>query len=222
MPETKKPAKKTKLENEKKIPVYEPNIPEPTCRADLLKHWIDLSLDDKTAHKCLWITEGGAKVAHKTDDLVCPVLDGPKRFEFAPQVLTKESIMGFRGYWEVEYSGWLMLGAAYETAGRRNADGACGLGENDLSWGFGWSGSCYQAWHDGQNIDLKGKEKFSVLGIYLDQPAGILSMYSVKEGDESKKVVELLHKFKANFREAMFPGFWLGTNTYCLLKKREE
>jgi len=222
MSETRKPGKKNKVENAliENIPVYEPNIPEPTCRADLIKYWLNLTLDDKTAHKSLWITEGGTKVAHMTDDLVCPVLDGPKRFEFSPQVLTKEGIMGFRGYWEVEYDGWSVIGVACEGAGRRSSDGPCGLGENDQSWGFGWSGSCYQAWHDGQNKDVMDEEKCPILGIYLDQPAGILNFYAVKEGDE--KVVKLIHQYKANFKETMFPGFWLGTQTYCLIKKRDE
>lgn len=43
-------------------------------------------MDDKTSNKALWITEGGAKVARMTDDVTCPVLDRPERYEYAPQV----------------------------------------------------------------------------------------------------------------------------------------
>lgn len=43
-------------------------------------------MDDKTANKMLWITEGGAKVARMTDNVTCPVLDRPERYENAPQV----------------------------------------------------------------------------------------------------------------------------------------
>lgn len=43
-------------------------------------------MDDKTANKMLWITEGGAKVARMTDNVTCPVLDRPERYEYAPQV----------------------------------------------------------------------------------------------------------------------------------------
>lgn len=98
-----------------KIPAYEPNMPEPKCRADLIKReefwnllkgnkwvvcyarvslsvsdWLNLTLDDKTANKMLWITEGGAKVARMTDSATCPVLDRPERYEYVPQVLHKD------------------------------------------------------------------------------------------------------------------------------------
>ena len=45
-----------------------------------------LSMDDKTANKVLWVTEGGTKVARMTDTSTCPVLDRPERYEHAPQV----------------------------------------------------------------------------------------------------------------------------------------
>ncbi|XP_045925688.1 stonustoxin subunit beta-like [Micropterus dolomieu] len=210
-----------------KIPAYEPNLPEPKSRADLINHWFNLSLDDKTANKMLWITEGGAKVARMTDDVTCPVLDRPERYEYAPQVLCKEGILGFRGYWEVEFSGWVVVGVAYERAGRRNSDGSCGLGENEESWGLGWSGSSYHAWHNSQNIEILGIPKSSTIGVYLDQPAGVLNFYAVeevKEGGESTggKEVQFLQQFKSSFNEKMIPGFWVGTQSHCLIIKKEE
>ncbi|XP_070708363.1 stonustoxin subunit beta-like [Pempheris klunzingeri] len=210
-----------------KIPAYEANIPEPECRADLIKHWFNLSLDDKTANKILWITEEGAKVARMADDITCPVLDRPERYEYAPQVLCKEGILGFRGYWEVEFSGWIVVGVAYEQAGRRNSDGSCGLGENEQSWGFGWSGSCYHAWHNSQSIEIMDIPKCSSIGVYLDQPAGTLNFYAVeevKEGGESTggKEVKLLYRIKSSFKEKMIPGFWVGPQSHCTMVKKEE
>lgn len=52
----------------------------------ILADWTNLSLDDKTANKLLWITEGGSKVSRMTDDVTCPVLDRPERYEHVPQV----------------------------------------------------------------------------------------------------------------------------------------
>ncbi|KAM7370893.1 hypothetical protein PAMP_010403 [Pampus punctatissimus] len=222
-------AKKVKAGNipTEKTPSYEPNIPEPKCRADLIKHWINLSLDDKTANKMLWITESGGKVTRMTDEVTCPVLDRPERYEYAPQVLCKEGILGFRGYWEVEFSGWVVVGVAYERAGRRNTHGSCGLGENEESWALGWSGSSYHAWHNGQSFEITDIPKSSIMGIYLDQPAGILNFYAVeevKEGEEGTggKKVKCLQQIKSSFNEKMIPGFWVGTQSHCLILKKEE
>ncbi|XP_055085847.1 stonustoxin subunit beta-like, partial [Periophthalmus magnuspinnatus] len=226
---SKKEGKKSKSGNTgaEKTPPYDPNIPEPKCRVDLVKYWHNLSLDDKTANKTLWITEGGAKVARKTDDVTCPVLDRPERYEYAPQVLCKEGILGFRGYWEVEFSGWVVVGVAYERAGRRNTDGPCGFGENEESWGLGWSGSSYHSWHNGQSKEIVDIPKSSTIGVYLDQPAGILNFYSVQEvteGDESTgaKEVNLLQQINGTFTEKMLPGFWVGTQSHLLILKNEE
>uniref|UniRef100_A0A8C7P7K7 B30.2/SPRY domain-containing protein n=1 Tax=Oncorhynchus mykiss TaxID=8022 RepID=A0A8C7P7K7_ONCMY len=56
-----------------KHPSMTPNVPEPT-------YWINLSLNDETANRMLWISEDGANV-----------------HEYSPQ-----GIWGCRGYWEVE------------------------------------------------------------------------------------------------------------------------
>ncbi|CAL8379673.1 stonustoxin subunit beta [Gadus morhua] len=200
-----------------KIPEYEANIPEPKCRADLLKYLVKLTMDDKTANKTLWVTEAGAKVARMTDTSTCPVLDRPERYEHAPQILCKEGITGFRGYWEVEYSGWVVLGLAYEGAARRNGQGPCGLGENEESWGLGWAGTSYHYWHDGQDQEIAHPQS-PLLGLYLDQPAGLLNFYAVEEVGEEQKEVHLLKQVKATFKQKMMPGFWVGTQSYCILR----
>uniref|UniRef100_A0AAY4AJU6 B30.2/SPRY domain-containing protein n=1 Tax=Denticeps clupeoides TaxID=299321 RepID=A0AAY4AJU6_9TELE len=208
------------------LPVYELNIAEPTCRADLLKYWINLSLDDRTANKLLWITEGGARVCRMANE-VCPYLDRPERYEFYPQVLCKECVWASRGYWEVDYTGWVVVGAAHEGAGRRGGDGPCGLGENEESWGLGWGGSCYQAWHNGASLDVQGVPRSSTIGVYLDQPAGVINFYaveSVEEEEESRgrKEVKLLHSFRKPINDKILPGFWVGMQSSCVIVKRAE
>uniref|UniRef100_A0A8C9RLA6 Zgc:195001 n=1 Tax=Scleropages formosus TaxID=113540 RepID=A0A8C9RLA6_SCLFO len=204
---------------EASYPTYEPNVPEPQSREELLKYWLPLSLDDRTAQKLLWISEGTRKVSRMSED-VCPYLDRPERYDHSPQVLCKENLWGSRGYWEVEYTGWVVIGIVCEGAPRRAQDGACGIGENDRSWGLGWAGSCYQAWHNGENVDIEAKA-CSVIGVYADQPAGILSFYAV-EGQGDSKAVKLLHRYKTSFKEPLQPAFWVGSKSFCWIQSKAE
>lgn len=139
------------------------------------------------------------------------------------QVLCKESIWASRCYWEVLYSGWVVIGVTYEGAGRRAGDGPCGLGENEESWGLGWAGSCYDAWHKGINSRVEDADQCCTIGVYVDQPAGLLCFYAVEtERDSQKKQVKLLHRFKNSIKEKILPGFWVGRQSSCLILKKEE
>ncbi|KAM9391572.1 tripartite motif-containing protein 16-like protein [Pholidichthys leucotaenia] len=220
MPESKKSGSRRSSATEaKQPPPYEPNIPEPTTRADFIKHWLPLSLDDKTAQKLLWISEGGMKVA-RTNEAVCPYPTRPERYEHSPQVLCKEGLLGYRGYWEVDYDGWVVIGVVCESSPRKGSDGPTGIGENNTSWGVGWSGSCYQVWHKGENVDIKLSQT-STMGVYVDQPAGIIKFLAV-EGEGVEKEVHLIHTFNENLQEKVFPGFWIGACSFCLLKKKDQ
>ncbi|KTG04200.1 hypothetical protein cypCar_00023897 [Cyprinus carpio] len=207
-PQIKKTGRKIKAGNTpaEKLPIYEPNIPEPTSREELLKYWLNISLDERTANKVLWLTEGGAKVSRMTDEVLC-----------------KESVWASRCYWEVLYSGWVVIGAAYEGAGRKAGDGPCGLGENEESWGLGWAGSCYEAWHKGTSSRVSDVPQCCTIGVYVDQPAGLLCFYTVETDEDSKKKeVKLLHRFKNPIKEKILPGFWVGRQSSCLILKKEE
>ncbi|MFT7798114.1 tripartite motif-containing protein 16-like isoform X1 [Arapaima gigas] len=220
MPESKKSGKANSGASvAASCPPYEPNIPEPQTREELLKYWLPISLDERTAQKLLWISEGAHKVSRMTED-VCPYLDRPERYDHSPQVLCKENLWGSRGYWEVEYTGWVVIGVVNESAPRKAQDGACGIGENDGSWGLGWAGSCYQAWHNGENVDIEAKA-CPVIGVYLDQPAGILSFFTVESKGESK-VVQLLHRYNTSFKESLRPAFWIGSKSFCWIQSKAE
>ncbi|XP_076852730.1 tripartite motif-containing protein 16 [Brachyhypopomus gauderio] len=201
-------------------PHYEPGIPEPTTREELVKYWMSVSLDDRTSQKLLWLSEGGSKVSRMTE-AVCPVLDRPERYEHSPQVLGKEGVLGIRGYWEVEYEGWVVIGVVYENSARKLKDGPCGLGENAVSWAVGWAGSCYQAWHNGENVDIPGAA-CNTIGVYVDQPAGIINFYTVQGGQGENKEVRLMHRFKTTLTDKLLPGFWVGNKSYCCILKKDQ
>ncbi|XP_063072310.1 stonustoxin subunit beta isoform X2 [Engraulis encrasicolus] len=205
---------------EEKPPEYDANLPEPKTRADLMKHWWPVSLDDRTAQKLLWISEGGMKVSRMTDETMCPYLDRPERYEHSPQVLCKEGINGWRGYWEVEFDGWVVVGIMLESSARKTKDGPCGLGENETSWGVGWAGNGYHVWHNAENV-IVDEGMCNTLGIYLDQPAGIIKFYMVQTGADGAKEVKQLHQFKAKFTEKVFPGFWVGRQSFCWICKKD-
>ncbi|XP_046722816.1 stonustoxin subunit beta [Silurus meridionalis] len=197
-------------------PPYDACVPEPTTREELIKHWIPLSLDDRTAQKLLWISEGGAKVSRMSEQ-PCPVLDRPERYENAPQVLCKEGLRGRRGYWEVEYEGWVVVGVVYTSSGRKAKDGECGLGENDSSWALGWGGSHYQAWHDGESVEVSGNRS-NTIGIYVDHPAGVVAFYLV---DGEPREARLLHRYKTCFTDELLPGFWVGLKSQCWILRKD-
>ncbi|XP_003961465.2 stonustoxin subunit beta-like [Takifugu rubripes] len=199
---------------------YVPNIPEPTNRADLLTHWKKLCLDDKTANKMLWISDGGSKVCRRTKE-VCPVLDRPERYEYSPQVVCKEVIWNMRAYWEVEFSGWVVIGATYEGAGRRASSGPSGLGENEESWGLCWSGTQYEIWFNGIKKDITDVPFCSTIGVYLDQPAGIITFYAVT-GEGAEREAQLLHKVETSMDQRILPGFWIGIQSSCTILKIPE
>uniref|UniRef100_A0A7N8YG73 B30.2/SPRY domain-containing protein n=2 Tax=Mastacembelus armatus TaxID=205130 RepID=A0A7N8YG73_9TELE len=192
----------------------------PTSRAELMKYWMNLSLDNKTANKMLWITDNGLKVCRRTEE-VCPVLDRPERYEYSPQVLCNESIWNMQAYWEVEYTGWVVIGVTYEGAGRRANSGPSGLGENEESWGLGWSGSCYEIWFNGLHKDITDIPYCSTIGVYIDQPAGIISFYAVA-GEGAEREVKLLHKVKTTIEKKILPGFWIGIQSSCTILRKTE
>ncbi|XP_050981895.1 E3 ubiquitin-protein ligase TRIM16-like [Labeo rohita] len=74
---------------------------EPKTRKDFLLYFLQLSLDQNTAHKCLCLSEEN-RVATNTKT-VQPYPDHPDRFDNFYEVLCKERVKG-RCYWEVEWS----------------------------------------------------------------------------------------------------------------------
>lgn len=147
-------------------------------------------------------------------------------FLFSPppipsKVVCKEVIWNMRAYWEVEFSGWVVIGATYEGAGRRASSGPSGLGENEESWGLCWSGTQYEIWFNGIKKDINNVPFCSTIGVYLDQPAGIISFYAVT-GEGAEGEARLLHKAETPMDQRILPGFWIGIQSSCTILKKPE
>lgn len=83
--------------------------------------------------------------------------------------------------------------------------------QSACSQGLGWSGSRYNAWHKSRSVEISEVPLCSTLGVYLDQPAGLLNLEDVKdvkEGEEGAggKEVKLLHQVKSFFSGKMKRG----------------
>ncbi|XP_039620471.1 tripartite motif-containing protein 16-like [Polypterus senegalus] len=174
------------------------------CRKDLLKYFWDLTLDPKTAHKNLCLSEGNKKVTQCTDS--------PERFDSWDQVLCREAMSGARCYWEVEWTGdWAAIGIAYKGIRRKGKTSESLLGCNNKSWRLYCSDTCYSARHNNKVTEIVSPNSHRI-GVYLDYPAGSLTFYSISD------TVSLLFRFEAKFTEPLYPGFYVtGSVTICQL-----
>lgn len=129
------------------------------------------------------------------------------------QVVCKEVIWNTRTYWQVEFSGWVVIGATNEAAGWRANCGPIGLGENEESQGLCWSATHYEIRVDGVNKGInKGINNVpfcSTVGVYLDRPAGIISFYVVR-GEGADRELKLLRRCQTVIDKKILPGFWIG------------
>uniref|UniRef100_A0A9R1SQB0 FinTRIM family, member 99 n=3 Tax=Cyprinus carpio TaxID=7962 RepID=A0A9R1SQB0_CYPCA len=143
----------------------------------------------------------------RLDFLKCECIfypDHPERFDGFCQILCKEPLSGMRHYWEVEWNGEFSIGVAYKSISRKGKNSNSLLGYNDKSWSLLCSDSGYSAW----------QTRASRIGVYLDYVRGSVSFYSVST------TMELIHRFKAKFSEALYAGFGVGLSvTLCTLEK---
>ncbi len=171
-----------------------------------------LTFDLNTANKELVLSDGNRRVTRKRTTQFYP--DHPERFDGFCQILCKEPLSGIRHYWEVEWHGEFSIGVAYKSISRKGKNTNSLLGYNDKSWSLLCSDSGYSAWHNKMDKDLPGTARVSRIGVYLDYAGGSVSFYSVSE------TMELIHRFKAKFSEALYAGFGVGSSvTLCMLDK---
>lgn len=131
-----------------------------------LTDWKNLSLDDKTANKMLWISDGGFKVCRRTKE-VCPVLDRPERYEYSPQV--RHTYMHLHDvYWRKHITFLCLFVFRFLKGGvqRGNLEHEGLLGGGVLRLGGNWS----RVWRSGEEGEFWAQwpwRKWGVLGSLL-------------------------------------------------------
>ncbi|XP_060905473.1 NACHT, LRR and PYD domains-containing protein 3-like [Labrus mixtus] len=168
----------------------------------LRKYVCELTIDLKTAHKRLVVSDEDRKVSQARKEQPYP--DHSDRFDYWPQVLCKEGLRN-RCYWEVEWEGkWIGIGVAYKNMKRKGQDNDCVMGYNRKSWSLHCSSKGYRAYHNFESIvvgvPLAGCRG---LAVYLDWKAGMLSFYRVSSG----RSLTHLHTFSTEFTESLYPIF---------------
>nr|XP_023854504.1 tripartite motif-containing protein 16 isoform X2 [Salvelinus alpinus] len=174
--------------------------PEPKTREELLQYSCQLTLDKNTAYTRLSLSEGNRKVTYTGQ--VQPYPDHPDRFTNYRMVLCREGL-SIRCYWEVKWSGYVMIAVSYKDISRTETDG--GFGFNDKSWSlqclqYSLGGCCFR--HNNVVTKVSGPQS-SRVGVYLDHKAGTLSFYSVSD------TMTLLHRVQTTFTQPLYPGFYL-------------
>lgn len=179
-------------------------LPDPKTRDDFLKYAAPVSFDADTAHKFLRLTEENRKVTNTTP-WQHPYPDVPERFENWRQVLATESFCVGRHYFEVDVSGeGTYVGLTYKSIDRKGPKNNSCITGNDFSWCLQWNGRSFSAWHSDVETPLK-VEKFTRIGVYVEFSCGLLAFYGV----DNAVGMTLIHKYKADFLEPLYPAFWL-------------
>ncbi|XP_072230762.1 finTRIM family, member 83 [Leuresthes tenuis] len=193
--------KKRSIKSDEAAMYKSPPVQEPQHRDDFLRYACQLTLDPNTAYRQLYLSRGNRKAALKRDPQ--SYSDSPARFDSLPQVLCKEPLSGGAYYWEVDWSGeGASIGVAYKGIKRMGYGDSCRIGYNRKSWSLFCSDSSYSARHNKDQIEINAPYS-SRIGVFLDHAGGTLSFYSVGE------TMSLIHRYKASFSEAVYPGFWV-------------
>lgn len=159
-----------------------------------------LTLDSSTAYRQLYLSRGNRKATLKRDPQ--SYSDSASRFDCLPQVLCREALSGGAYYWEVEWSGeGASIGVTYKGIKRTGYGDAARIGYNRKSWSLFCSDSSYSARHSKEQTEINVPYS-SRIGVFLDHSGGTLSFYNADS-------MALIHQFKANFSEPVYPGFWV-------------
>ncbi|XP_060928031.1 tripartite motif-containing protein 16-like [Limanda limanda] len=185
--------------------------PEIKNRAYFLQYSQEITLDPNTAYRYLLLSEGNRKVTWMRKEQ--SYSNHPDRFTYWPQVLSRESLTG-RCYWEVEVEEGMEgveVAVAYKNISRDSRE--CGFGHKDTSWSLYCYGNSNGFYHNRIGTPVSGP--VSLVGVYLDHSAGVLSFYSVSD------TMTLLHRVKTTFTQPLYAGVSVHTGAtaeFCKLK----
>ncbi|XP_074473084.1 E3 ubiquitin/ISG15 ligase TRIM25-like [Sebastes fasciatus] len=184
---------------------------EPKTRADVLQYSCQITLDPDTANTQLLLSEGNRKATVERGPIQKILWYGNPKLRSnidQLQVLSRESLTG-RHYWEVEWSGIVLVAVTY--AHMRRAVYESGFGKNDKSWALDCSRYRYEFSHNNIRTPISGPLS-SRVGVYLDHSAGILCFYSVSE------TMTLLHRVQTTFTQPLYAGLFVGPDSTAKLK----
>ncbi|XP_010774742.1 tripartite motif-containing protein 16-like [Notothenia coriiceps] len=168
-----------------------------TTREDFLRYACHITLDPKTAHPWMLLSEGNRKVTNMEVSV-------PKKhagFNHTYQVLSKESLTG-RCYWEVKWDAVITIAVTYKDGSNSGPYHEFAFGFNDKSWGLVSRWDYVGVIHNRKFTQISGDSSLRV-GVYLDHKAGILSFYDVGE------TMKLLHTVQTTFTQPLYAGISL-------------
>ncbi|XP_058232268.1 NACHT, LRR and PYD domains-containing protein 3-like isoform X2 [Hemibagrus wyckioides] len=173
------------------------------CRINpgLKKYACEITLDPNTAHRTLSLT--GNKIVTKTKGEHSHP-DHPDRFEYYCQVLCKESLIGARFYWEVEWTGDVVyIGVTYKGINRKGRGIDCKLAMNNKSWILFCSNDYgyYVSYNSKETVLPSPPNPSKRMGIYLDWNAGTLSYFII-----SAESLYHMYTFHTTFTEPLYPA----------------
>uniref|UniRef100_UPI00358E3667 E3 ubiquitin/ISG15 ligase TRIM25-like n=1 Tax=Myxine glutinosa TaxID=7769 RepID=UPI00358E3667 len=153
------------------------------------------SLDPNSAHPEIKIS-GDLRTATRTwTENQYP--EHPDRFDYCPQVVSRDCFSSGRHYWEVDVrsSRSCDIGICLNSMRRKGEESV--LGDNPESWCLHKCDNKYSADHNQQYTDLSVPGDHERVGFFLDCEAGELTCF----GDS-----RVLHVFRGNFMDPVKPA----------------
>ncbi|XP_060755162.1 NACHT, LRR and PYD domains-containing protein 12-like isoform X2 [Neoarius graeffei] len=171
----------------------------------LKKYACKLTLEPNTANKRLSLTDSNTKVSLMEKDQ--QYQDHRRRFEYAKQVLCRESLSG-RCYWEVEWHQQASIAVAYKSIRKKGRGNDCMFGRSKKSWSLELSRSLTRVVHNNKGMAIPHPQCNRV-GVYVDCPAGILSFYAISSDTHT---LTRIYTFRTMFVKPLFAGFGFERN----------